>query len=275
MKKTTITTLFALSAGVAQAGSEVSNAKLSLEEISKNPELRALAADRPDSTESPITVDKGYWQVETSVLDFARDRSGGNGYETWTFAETNLKYGITDNMDLQFVFAPYVYQRTKTAGALTEAEDASDITIRLKWNLWGNDGGKTAFALFPYVKVPTGTALSNDQWEAGIIFPYSAEINDRVGLGLQAEFAYAWDENDADYDIEFLHTAVLGFAVTEKLGAYIEYLGIAGDHPYQAHASGGLTYAITDQFQWDIGAVYGLNDAAEDLNVFSGFTIKF
>ncbi len=63
--------------------------------------------------------------------------------------------------------------------------------------------------------------------------------------------------------------------MTDKLGLYIEYLGIAGDHPYEAYASGGVTWAFTDQFQWDAGIVIGLNDAAEDLNTFTGFTVKF
>ena len=92
-------------------------------------------------------------------------------------------------------------------------------------------------------------------------------------MGLQAEFARVWD--GSDYEIDFLHTAVLGFDVTNRLGLYIEYLGVSGGHPYEAYASGGVTWAMTDQFQWDAGVVLGLNDPAEDLNVFTGFTVKF
>ena len=38
---------------------------------------------------------------------------------------------------------------------------------------------------------------------------------------------------------------------------------------------GGVTWAFTDHFQWDAGIVVGLNDDAEDLNTFTGFTVKF
>lgn len=245
--------------------------------IAPKQSIRDLAADRPDSTESPVTVDKGMWQIETSVLSFAKDNDGTTRRETWTWGETNLKYGITNDMDLQLIFAPYIYERTTTGGAVNKVEDASDVTLRLKWNLWGNDGGKTALALFPYVKVPTGTKHSNGAWEGGLIIPFSVELNDKWGLGLQAEFASVRDDADGDYDLEFLHTAVLGYSVTDKLGVYVEYLGIASSdsNPYQSHASGGVTYAFTNTFQWDAGAVYGINDAAEDLNVFTGFTTKF
>lgn len=228
--------------------------------------LRDLAADRPDATESPITVDKGHWQIETSVVDYTKDYQ----FQAWTWGETNLKYGLTDNMDLQFIFAPYTEENS--AGDLTDG--FGDVAFRLKYNLWGNDGGKTALALFPYVKVPTGAELSNDKWEGGLIVPFSYEINDKWGFGCQLEWEYAYDDEGDDYDSSLLHTAVVGYSINDKWGVYGEYLGIFG-HQYQAHASGGLTYAVTDLFQLDIGAVAGLNDAATDFNTFTGFTVKF
>jgi hypothetical protein len=237
--------------------------------------LRPLEADRPDATESPRTVDAGYFQIESSVLGYSQDRSGGMKFDSWSWAETNIKYGLNDSMDLQLILAPYVREETRSGDVRQEVEGIGDIALRLKWNLWGNDEGDTAFALFPYVKAPSGSDVSNDKWEGGIIFPWAAEICDGVGFGMQAEFAYVWDEEDRDHDIDFLHTAVLGFDVTEQLGLYIEYLGIAGDHPYEAYASGGVTWAFTDLFQWDAGLVLGFNDAAEDLNTFTGFTVKF
>jgi hypothetical protein len=235
--------------------------------------LRDLEADRPDATESPRTVDAGYFQVESSLLGYARDRSGGEKFDAWTWGETNIKYGINDSMDLQLVLAPYVREVTRTDGLRQQSEGFGDVTLRLKWNLWGNDEGKTAFAIFPYVKIPSGTAVSNDNWEGGVILPWAMELCDGVGLGLQAEFGYVWDEGD--YEVDFSHTAVLGFDVTDQLGLYIEYLGVAGGHPYEAYASGGVTWAFTKTFQWDAGVVIALNNAAEDLNTFTGFTVKF
>lgn len=99
------------------------------------------------------------------------------------------------------------------------------------------------------------------------------DINDHVGFGLQGEIARVWD--DGEYDTDFLHTAVLGVDVTDRLGLYVEYLGISGGHPYEAYLSTGTTWAINDYFQWDAGVVLGLNDDAEDVNTFTGFTVKF
>ncbi len=243
----------------------------------KNTSLRDLAADRPDSTESPITVDKGHWQIESSVVSVAKNSSGGVDTETWTWGETNIKYGVSDNIDLQLIFAPYILEKVKVGGVETRTEDASDVTLRMKWNMWGNDGGKTSLALFPYVKIPTKTAFSNSRWEGGLIVPFAIDLNDKWSLGLQAELAYVYDEVDSDYDLDLLHTAVLGYSVNDRVGVYVEYLGImnSDSNPYESYASGGITYAIHDQLQWDVGVVYGINDAAEDSNVFTGFTVKY
>ncbi|MGB0991552.1 MAG: transporter [Akkermansiaceae bacterium] len=237
--------------------------------------LRDLEADRPDATESPRTVDKGYFQIETSLLGYGRDSSGGVVSESWTWGETNLKYGLTDSMDLQLIFAPYVREVTSTGGMRQVVEGGSDVTLRLKYNLWGNDDGDTALAIFPYVKIPTGTALSNDKWEGGVIIPWACDLTESIGFGMQVEFARVWDDAAGDYDWDILHTAVLGFDVTDKLGLYLEYLGVSGGHPYEAYASGGVTWAFSDRFQWDAGVVIGINQAAEDLNTFTGFTLKF
>ena len=80
--------------------------------------LRDLEADRPDATESPRTVDAGHFQVEMSLLGYSRDRSGGMRSESWTWAETNIKYGLNDSMDLQLVFSPYVRESVRGNGCV-------------------------------------------------------------------------------------------------------------------------------------------------------------
>ncbi len=239
---------------------------------------RPLSADRPDATESPYTVDAGHFQVETSFAAYSHDDADGVETSTWTFGAFNLKAGLLNNVDIQFVFDSYTRERTFEGGEREVVDGFSDLQVRLKMNLWGNDGGRTALALFPFVKVPVGGELSNDKVEGGVIVPFAMELTDRIGLGLQVEADFVHDEEADGYEVEFLHTAVLGFSITERLGAYVEYLGVAGSGgatDYQASASGGLTFAVNDDTVFDAGAVVGLNDAAEDLSVFTGMTIRF
>lgn len=242
--------------------------------MAASPVLRDLEADRPDATESPVTVDAGHFQLETSFLAWGRDRSDGVRSEWWSFAETNLKYGLNECMDLQLVVSPWVIEREKDNGT-TEVDGVGDVELRLKWNLWGNDGGETALALMPYVKIPTGSDVSNDHWEGGLIVPLAWRAADTWSVSVQVEGAAVYDEDEGNTDFEFSHTAVLGVDLSEQAGCYIEYLGVAGDHDYEAYASGGVTWALSDFRRLDLGVVAGINDAAEDLSVFSGLTVKF
>lgn len=230
--------------------------------------LRELSPDRPDATESPITVDSGHFAMEVSLLDWRRD-GGDNSY---TLMSTNLKLGLTNNTDLQFVFDSYVWEEPSSGGG---AEGFGDIQLRMKYNLWGNDEGDTALALFPFVKVPTGSALSNGEWEGGLIVPISTQLSQRVSLGLMAEFDLVYDDVSRNHEFEFLHSVVVGIGLTERLGTFIEYIGITGNRPYQSFAAGGFTFAVSDDLVLDSGAQVGVNDAADDLGVFAGFTKRF
>ena len=138
-------------------------------------QMRELSTDRPDQTESPYTVDAGHVQVEMDFVNFTYDRhsSDGTRTEVWNVAPVNLKFGLLNNVDLQLVLDNYVEVRTREAGGETRRDSGyGDITARLKINLWGNDGGTTALALMPYVKLPLDeTGIRNGETEGGVIFP--------------------------------------------------------------------------------------------------------
>lgn len=225
---------------------------------------RELSADRPDVTESPLTVEPGLWQVESSLWSFTRD----GGISTWSLAESNIKAGLTPNTDLQLVLRPWI----KEEGG---AEGFGDVDLRLKWNLWGNDGGKTAGALMPFVTVPTHTAVSGGEWQGGLIFPVSVEISDRVGLGLQVEIDRVWDEDAREHQWDFLHSAAIGYALADTVGVFLEYVGVASERSYEASLVGGLTWATSENVQWDFAIGGGLTDAAEDLTLLQGLTFRF
>lgn len=225
---------------------------------------RDMSPDRPDTTESPYTVMPGTYQVESTLWGYSRDGS----LTTWSLAESNLKTGLTEAIDMHLVLRPWI----KEEGG---AEGFGDADVRLKWNLWGNDGGKTAGALMPFVTVPSQTAVSTEEWEGGLIFPVAIELSERMGFGFQTELDRVWNEDDRTHDWDFLHSAVIGVDLTDSIGLFIEYVGVAGDHPYEATANTGLTFATGENVQWDLAIGFGLNDAAEDLSLIQGISFRF
>ena len=238
--------------------------------------VRDMSTDRPDTTESPYTVPQGLFQVEMSFFDYSRDGDRGASVEDWIFGQVNFKIGVAENADLQFVFDTYTQSRSIDNGVRDRSSGFADVTVRYKHNLWGNDGGKTAFALMPYLTIPTETQLSSGEWEGGLIMPLGVELTDRIGLGLMAQVDYVHDSDTNGYDLEFLHSATLGFGLTEQLGLYLELVGIAGqDADYRALFDTGLTLAVTDTLVFDTGIRLGLNRAAPDFGVFTGVSFRF
>ena len=246
--------------------------------------MREMSTDRPDTTESPISVDAGHVQFELSLVDYAYNDDGGERTETLSVLPSNIKVGLLNNVDIQFVFTPHVRETIRADGDKDTLDGFSDDTqIRLKVNLWGNDGpqpgfGDTAFAIMPFIKFPTGSgAFTNDHVEGGVIFPLAIALPGDFGLGLMAEVDFVY--NDDDYGVEFVHTATIGHVIPgfEKLGGYIEYVGIAPHdtgRTYQAIGSGGLTYAVSDDWILDGGVTVGLSDSADDFTIFVGTSFR-
>ena len=241
--------------------------------------MRELSADRPDATESPITVDAGHVQIEMSFVDYAYDHSEIGSGEAWTVMDTNLKIGLLHNVDLQFVFGAYSRVDLDVSnGPDPTLEGFGDVQVRTKINLWGNDGGDTAFAIMPFIQIPTGTDVGSDDTQGGVIFSLGWDVAPTWGLGFQVETDWVYDEEDRGYDTEVSHTTVLGFDVAGPLGAYVEYIGVISgdaDTDYQAIASCGVTYAVHDNLTLDLGSQIGITEDADDLNVFTGMTVRF
>ncbi len=164
-----------------------------------NASLRELSPDRPDKTESPYTVDAGHFQLEMDFANYTYNQSDGTTTKAWNVAPVNFKVGLLNNVDLQFVFDNYLHVRTddRVAGISVTQSGVGDFTTRLKVNLWGDDGGQTAFALLPFVKFPTSTDhLGNNAVEGGIIFPLAVKLPGDFDLGLETAVSCLRDESD-------------------------------------------------------------------------------
>ncbi len=123
-------------------------------------QMRELSTDRPDQTESPYTVDAGHVQLEWDLANatFDRDRSGGGNVSTraYGFAGVNAKVGLLNQVDLQLIVDGHADSRVtdNVAGTVAKGSGFGEMQTRLKINLWGNDGGRTALGIMPFVKWP-------------------------------------------------------------------------------------------------------------------------
>ena len=241
-------------------------------------EMRELNTDRPDQTESPYTVDAGHFQIELDFFKFTYDRQSSDGVrrEIWNVAPVNLKVGLFNNADLQIVLDNYLHERTRNPAG--HASGFGDITTRLKVNLWGNDGGTTAFGIMPFVKLPLdASGLRNGKTEGGVILPLAVSLPGGWGMGVMTEVDFV-SGDDGGHDVEWVNSITLSHDLVGKLSGYIEFFSVVGNAPgfdWQGQADAGLTYGLTENVQLDCGCNFGVTRSAPDFQPFAGISIRF
>lgn len=247
--------------------------------------LRELDTDRPDLTESPFTVDAGHFQIEMDLANFTydRDTSGGGDIRTeaWSLAAINLKAGLTPSTDLQLMIEPYARVRTqdRTTGSVTRQDGFGDVTVRVKHNFWGNDGGTTALGIMPFVTLPTSQdGLGGRSLEGGVILPLAVTLPGGWDLGAMTEADWRCDDSGTGSHAVFVNSITAGHALAGNLAGYVEFYSEIGTEPgtgWIGLADFGFTYGVGKNTQFDAGVNIGVTPAAPDWNPFIGVSRRF
>ena len=249
--------------------------------------MREMTTDRPDKTESPYTVDAGHFQFEMDLVSYTYDQEHEGGVTTrvdaWAIAPINLKVGLCNQVDLQVVVETWNYARTKLsgAGATLHQRGFGEVTTRLKYNFWGNDGGKTAFAAMPLVKLPTNQdELGNNSVEGGLILPLAVELPLDFGMGLMTEFDFNRDAMGNGHHTEFVNSITFSHdrVLVKDLGGYVEFFSLVSAERgsrWIGTVDLGLTYGLSENVRLDAGVNIGVTKAADDVNPFVGLSWRF
>jgi hypothetical protein len=247
--------------------------------------LREMTVDGPGATESPYTVDAGHFQLEMAFVDYTseEDRFEGVTYRLdWlAVAPMNFKVGLLNSLDLQLLLEPYhhVYER-EDGDYSTTRQGFGDTSLRLKYNLWGNDRGRTALAVTPFVKFPTSQdGVGSDVVEGGLIVPFSAELPWGFQLGLTTRFSARQDIlGGDDLHAEFGNSIELARPLYRDLEGYVEFfsnVSTEADVDWMGRFDTGLVFWLTDDLQLNAGVNMGVTRWADDWNVFLGVAWRY
>lgn len=248
--------------------------------------LRELTTDRPDTTESPFTVDVGHLQFETTGFGYSRSvsknpRTVSNDYE---YGTTNIRIGLTNSLELSLIYQPYGLSKVRSSDptATGRFSGSGDLTIRTKLNFWGNDTfekpGSTALGLLPFVNIPTDrrNGVSSDFTEGGVIVPFAIKLTDKWDLGLNGGVQWIHNEDSSGYHREYIATASFGYEWTNQMSTYYELAALFNTPDGSAISFGtGVSYKVTKNLQFDTGVNLGLTSAAPRVNPFVGISARF
>lgn len=245
--------------------------------------MRPLSTDRPDTTDTPITVDAGHVQLEMDFVSYTYDRVRADRKrvrtDDWVLGHENLKLGVLNNVDVELDWSSYELslEHDLDTGERTRHEGFGDLVWRIKVNLFGNDGGAWALAIMPFIKIPTAhDGLGNGFVEGGIVFPVAIEMPANFDLGFTFDVDF---ENGADskYFLSWVGSTSLGYTIQGALRFYFELwaaVNTEAHSPFQARVDQGFSFQFTPNVQLDGGVNVGLTRATDDLNVFLGISLR-
>ena len=246
--------------------------------------LRDMDRDGPGTTESPYTVDAGHFQLEMTLVSYTSDRESLDGvtqrFEAWgAIAPINLKIGLLNRLDAQFLVEAYNQIHESKDGLTHMHRGFGDTTVRLKYNFWGNDGGRTAFAATPYVKFPTSQDdIGNRAVEGGLVLPLAVKLPHGFYLGATTRFDAVQDEDESGYHAEFINSVEIGHDLIGSLYGYVEFFSAVSterDADWVGTFDTGLIYELTENVLLNAGVDIGVTRSADDLSAYAGLTWRF
>jgi len=230
-----------------------------------------LITDRPDQTESSETVAPGYVQFEIGWTHSEDDED--MDVTSDAFPETLVRLGVARHLELRFGFDGYIWEDADSAG---REEGFGDLQLGLKWKLWEESRWKPQTAILADTSVPSGEdPLSSERFDPSIRLACSHTLAETLSLGYNLAGLWTSEEDaasDRDTTASVAYSVVLGIALSEQAGAFVELFGqtpTAEGKPANS-LDAGITYLVADNLQLDVLAGVALSETADDWFIGTG-----
>jgi hypothetical protein len=232
--------------------------------IAKTP-AQELITDRPDQSESAVTVSRGALQIETGFTyeNLIEDNIEAKNYSV---AGTLFRYGIIENIELRFGTA---YLITKTQNSI---DGLGDFLAGIKINFFKEDAQLIDFGILAHALLPLGSSAFNpDKVEPEIIAAFSKSLTDNFSTSLN--FGASW--NSEIEETFLIYSSAIGFAVNDNLSAFIEVYGnVFSSYKPIHNFDGGITYLLSEDFQLDVSAGKGISGIDSFWFLAGGFSFR-
>lgn len=224
-----------------------------------------LVTDRPDQTESSITVPFKSLQIETGFVTEHMGKATGTTYNT-----TLLRYGLLEDLEFRLGLE---YLGEKNDASNIDNSGLSPLYAGFKINVREEEGWKPEVAFLGAIVMPftADAAFKPTSTAANMRFSLSHTLSDRLSLGYN--LGIEWNGNSTTPG--YFYSLALGFSLIDDLGMYFESYGTLIENNNSEHLlDAGFTYLILPNLQADISGGVGLNDNAIDNYFALGLTYR-
>ena len=227
--------------------------------------LLPIATDRPDQTECPFIVPKGYFQAENG---FVYEKTDANSHAI-AYPSVLWKYGLSDNFEFRLIT-----ERVSEKVLNDIKKGFTPITVGFKVRLMEEKGILPKTSFIGHLDIPTLASKSfrTDFYAPSFRFTMQHTLSERLILAYN--LGAQWDGTTPE--TTFIYTLTTGLSFTEKLGAYVELYGFAPQNQSVDHRfDGGLTYLISSNVMIDVSGGIGLSHNAPNYFIALGLSYRF
>lgn len=216
-----------------------------------------LITDRPDQTESAVTVEPGRIQIETGVL-FTHNKSGGATSEVTEVLGTLLRIGLSDRLELRVGFDGLI--------SVPGASGLGDASLGAKVMVAEETANRPQVAVLVETSVPIGDdGFTSADYAPSARLALSKDFGDSLGIGFNVGAEFPEDDEILFY------TLAAGVGIDDKNGFFLEIFGdTESSHSFDA----GWTYLVKSNLQFDLAAGVGLSDEAPNWFVGLGISVR-
>jgi hypothetical protein len=182
-----------------------------------------LVTDRPDQTESSITVPVKQLQIESGFM-FETDEFKGFRYDAFAYNSTLLRYGLVNGFELRLgIEYMSIAEEFKSKNYEKTLTGFTPLTVGMKVFLFEEKGLRPEASLLGHISIPD---FASEDFKGGLmahdfIFSFSHTISNKLSFGynLGAE----WD--GVKPNAIGIYSGVIGVGLHDKVGFFIESYG--------------------------------------------------
>jgi hypothetical protein len=235
-------------------------------------EPEPLVTDRPDFTESASVPGGGRIQVEGGWTV-----EGDDDARAHSLGEILVRIGVGERFEARI--EPLTWISSDGGDGADDVDGLDDAGIGFKVMLFdARPPGVPAAAFLLGTTVPTGDdEIGEEGWQPEARLALGWDLSEPWSLG--SNLGWGRPQEDGERFHQALGSVVLGRAIGERLGAFLELYGLApagaeGDDD-AAYLDGGLTLGFGPDAQLDARAGAGLTHVAADWFFGLGFARRF
>ncbi len=209
-----------------------------------------IVTDRPDQTESAMTVPRGALQIEGGLL-WERQGEAQPAIDQYLLPTLLFRYGINSGVELRVLTQ---YELNEIGDLSTRGLSAMEIGAKIK--LHKGENGVTDIAYLPGLIIPTGSIeISGDALGTSHKLSVSHTLSQTMGLGYNIGYIYPGEGNSS-----IIYSLSLGIKVNDKLAIYAEPYGNVEDlKRFVSNFDSGVTYLAKENLQFDFSFGAGIN----------------